>query len=445
MPPAKKIRIVKVPLSDNERLPDYPINFPPMPILYLELLENKSKIKQELVNKDYVPPKVLVDPHAKKDEFNIEEGPEESREESREEFREKSEDEESREESSSDSSNSSVNFHEKIDVNEDRESDEESNLSDRLKELLGDDSNNSPVNSPLNSPVNSHIKSSSNSSSISSNSSSESDDSLSDRSIEKHNKKRGDKYSRAHKSPLEGITSYTPYKTALPPTLKELEAKGQFQRKTEMRDMYNISMSEKEEEDKKRELLFKFEIMRKSYKEQADKIPVHTMHTPLVEMQRSYEDTIRILTLDSNVSSYRMYLIGGFMVVEYVFGNFLGFDMHGFAKHQILSMSSYEKLLIELGEKSYTPGGSKFPVELRLLFMIIVNAGFFIVGKMLMKKTGADLLGMINSSVTASQAPPVSSAPKRRMRGPNIKLDDIPDIDEKYNVAPEKNEKTNEK
>ena len=38
------------------------------------------------------------------------------------------------------------------------------------------------------------------------------------------------------------------------------------------------------------------------------------------------------------------------MVVEYVMGNFLKFDMQGFAQRQIVSMSSYDKLLIELGK-----------------------------------------------------------------------------------------------
>jgi hypothetical protein len=52
----KIIKIIKVPLPPEEKAT---LNrqqvFPRMPRLYLELLENKVKIKQDLVNKDYVP------------------------------------------------------------------------------------------------------------------------------------------------------------------------------------------------------------------------------------------------------------------------------------------------------------------------------------------------------------------------------------------------------
>jgi hypothetical protein len=86
-------------------------------------------------------------------------------------------------------------------------------------------------------------------------------------------------------------------------------------------------------------------------------------------------------------------------------------------------MNQYEKLLIELGEKSYVPTGSKWPVELRLLFMIIINAGVFIVSKMILKKTGANLLGMMNSM----NAPKAVQQPKKKMRGPNIDINNLPE------------------
>jgi hypothetical protein len=144
-------------------------------------------------------------------------------------------------------------------------------------------------------------------------------------------------------------------------------------------------------------------------------------------MQKSYGDSVRRLSLDSSVENYKTYIVYGFMGCEFVFGNFLGFDMQGFTQQQILSMNSYEKLLIELGEKSYVPTGSKWPVELRLLFMIIMNAAFFVISKMIMKKTGANILGMVNSM---NSAPTQASTPahrKRRMKGPNI---DLPDLDD---------------
>ena len=102
--------------------------------------------------------------------------------------------------------------------------------------------------------------------------------------------------------------------------------------------------------------------------------------------------------------------------------------MQGFTQQQLTSMNSYEKLLIELGEKSYVPTGSKWPVELRLLFMIIMNAAFFIISKMIMKKTGANLIGMLNN-MNSTPNPTDSNQRKRRMRGPNIDIGDIPDID----------------
>ena len=52
MPLTREIRIIKVPLPDREKSRAYTKNFPPMPRLYLELLENKSKIKQDLINNE---------------------------------------------------------------------------------------------------------------------------------------------------------------------------------------------------------------------------------------------------------------------------------------------------------------------------------------------------------------------------------------------------------
>jgi hypothetical protein len=118
--------------------------------------------------------------------------------------------------------------------------------------------------------------------------------------------------------------------------------------------------------------------------------------------------------------------MGGFMLVEFVGSSFLKLDMSGFTQQQMVSMNSYEKLLIELGEKSYVPNDKNWPVEVRLLIMILVNAGMFIVTKMIMKKTGANLMNMM-SNITPPRPTQNQPPKKRKMNGPDINIEDIPE------------------
>ena len=87
----------------------------------------------------------------------------------------------------------------------------------------------------------------------------------------------------------------------------------------------------------------------------------------------------------------------------------------------MLSLNSYDKLLIELGEKSYIPSGSKWPVEVRLFIMIIMNAAFFIVGKIISNKSGTNILSFINTI----NKPPVQKSDKVKMKGPSIDMSDL--------------------
>ena len=203
----------------------------------------------------------------------------------------------------------------------------------------------------------------------------------------------------------------------------------QRQREREMKPSPYESLRREEE---KRELLFKFDLLRKSYPN-SNITQDFSIKSDLETIKTSYEMNVRRLSLDSQVDSYKSYMIGGFMAVEYAMGHFLGFDMQGFTQQQLLQMNSYEKLLIEIGEKSYVPSGtSKFPVEVRLLFLVLMNAAIFIASKMIMAKTGANLLNMVNGMNSAnfgggSSAPSTSrpAVPKRKMKGPSFRPGDI--------------------
>ena len=398
------IRIVKVPLPENEKMSTKPQVFPKMPRLYLELLENKSKIKQDLINKDYVPDSFdsKVDsllnnekPEADDYDSDIDEKPKpvevvDDSDDDKKKY--ETDDDKKRDHSDvevSDDDEPPPVQKKKYDTDDDdesvksakRSSSSADDLSNRLKELLKDDKEDKK----------------------------QSDDSRFARK-DKYSRRRND-----NNNPPQPPPSYNQ-----PPKLSEIDS-GNFNK-----EYRNIAYEQDDNDDAKRELMFKMELLKKSYPHAV--IQEFSIHSDYSNMKKTYDSTVRRLSLDSTVENYKTYLIGGFMVTEYILGNFLGFDMQGFTQQQIISMNNYEKLLIELGEKSYVPEGSQWPVEVRLLGMIIIQAALFIISRMIMKKTGSNLLGMINN-MNINTANRQTTA-KRKMKGPSINLDEMPDINQ---------------
>lgn len=372
----QSLKVNKVPLETKGF--SYPQDFSNMPRLYLEIIENKDKIKQDLINIEHT-----VNYNSDEKYIKTEEPVIEPSNEINENINNEPEIEIPK----------TVEIENVIEVNEQtaEEHVQDDTLSLRLQELLGDGSDTSvgefspqskmvsPHTEQFNSPVKSPKM----------------------RSVP------------VVKSPI--IKSKNPTKIA--PTLREIEKSTKLNTSKNLRNLNSPDENEVSDEDAKREILFKFDLLRKSYP--VSSIPEYSIHTDLYVMQRSYKDCVRRLSLDSSVESYKTYLVYGFMGCEFIFGNFLGFDMSGFTQQQIISMHSYEKLLIEIGEKSYIPTEDNWPVEVRLLFTIIMNAAFFIVSKMMMQKTGTNLMNMVNN-MNGSKVNTQKDQPKRKMRGPNL-------------------------
>jgi hypothetical protein len=384
---ASKIEIIKIP---SERPTSRPKRFPSMSRMYLELIENKNKIKQELVNKEHEPEKIRdeVKKTPENDEDNVSDR--------------------SRSAASHVSNRSrSAASH----VSETRSVDSYSSLSS------SDKSNNRHI-----SPNESDVLSSPDSKSVSTKRSKSPSKSA---ELRKRIKQLlGDeKKDNIHKKSPKVNHSNRPE----PPPLSRLQEQGIVRTTKVIPDLDRIKNTEQEEDDLKRELLFKFELLKKSYK--GIQVPEFSVHTDYMTLQKTYETTLRKVSLDNAVDTYKTYLIGGFMLVEFVLGNWFNFDMQGFTQQQMVSMNSYERLLVELGEKSYVPTGSKWPVEIRLLSLIIINAAFFIITRMIMKKTGANLLGMMNNMPSSNNTAATQiQKPKTRMKGPDINLDDLPEV-----------------
>ena len=374
----KEYNIVKVPLK-NIKIGVHQQTFPRIPRLYLELIENKDKIKQNLVGKEWIsrniPEELYVDKFYDPNQV--------------------------RNDVTYDTSNqvNDYDVSDSSDFGSDdnmSDSDIESNRSDKIR-LSKDNSdtmsdNSSIISKRLRELLEENDK----------------DDYRSQSSI-------SDKYSRKRDDIDISNKDYDDI-----PALSQLKENGGYipGKNVVNLDQYQNDNITQSEDEQKREILFKFELLKRSYP--LAFIPEYTIHTELSILKRSYEDSVRRLSLDSSIENYKTYLIYGFMACEFLFGSYFGFDMKGFTQQQITSMSSYEKILIELGEKNYVPEGSSWPVELRLVFLILMNTAFFIVSKSIMKKTGSNIMGMMNSMNSKK-----NTTPKRKMQGPKINLDDL--------------------
>ena len=194
------------------------------------------------------------------------------------------------------------------------------------------------------------------------------------------------------------------------------------------KDLTSIPRNEEKESQTKRELLFKFKTLRKHYPDV--QIPEFSEYSDYQTMQKEYEMLVRQIRVDSNVENYKKYLIIGFGLVEFVLSKFLKFgEIEGFTQQQIFGMNQYEKLLVELGEKHQVEPSKQWGPELRLIGMIAMNAVIFVGTKMLFKAgSGADILGMISNQAPPSKPATTSKQPSSQssstMRGP-----DTSDID----------------
>lgn len=203
-------------------------------------------------------------------------------------------------------------------------------------------------------------------------------------------------------------------------------------------DPYAGLSPEEREAKEREEYIWRFRILKKQYKNPQIDIPSYNEHSDLPEMKRTYDRTIKELYLDDAVETYRTYLMGGFIVMEFVCIQWVGVDLSGFTIQQTKMMYKYDRLLIELGEKSYSRWGMNLPVEVRLIGFILLQAGIFYLGKIISNKFGNTIAELFkgvwglppdSQPVEKTSEQSREERPKKKMRGPKIRPDDIRNMD----------------
>ncbi len=262
-----------------------------------------------------------------------------------------------------------------------------------------------------------------------------------DKSSKKHKKK--DKHHKKHKEPdeLELELGEEDEELEEEELLGESADQGTSgeeeptEGKEEEFDIYAGLTPEERAAKEKEEYIWRFRILKKKWGNNASiPIPDYNEFSDLNMMKTSYERTIRELYLDDAVETYRSYLMGSWIVMEYFCTQHMDIDLVGFAEYQMKIMYKYDRMLIELGEKSYTRWGSNIPVEVRLIAMILFQAAIFYLGKIIAEKMGKNVAELFRGVTGQPPAEPTrpqerptpkEDEPKKKMKGPSINADDI--------------------
>jgi len=155
----------------------------------------------------------------------------------------------------------------------------------------------------------------------------------------------------------------------------------------------------------------KFGILRNSWPNYY--IPNVTDDMPLEQVHAQYDVYVRHIHISEGVDQYKVYLVIMWLLIELSLTK-IGLSIGGYTVSQMRSMNKYERLLIELGETNYKNSGgaagtqSNWPVEVRIIFIALVNAVTFIIIKMLANYIGDGMATTVIDGLAAylSGTPP---------------------------------------
>jgi hypothetical protein len=111
-----------------------------------------------------------------------------------------------------------------------------------------------------------------------------------------------------------------------------------------------------------------------------------------------YESYVRQIVIAMNSNQWMLYLYIALLAIEVIGIKVFKLNFSGFFKSQMRIVHRYQTLLVELGEKYYSPTGSSWSVEAKLIFLCLGNAVVFIVVRYLASFLGAGIADTIHTA-----------------------------------------------
>jgi len=165
------------------------------------------------------------------------------------------------------------------------------------------------------------------------------------------------------------------------------ERKQQQQARVSNRPNYD-KITKEQEIYLRSEFKVKFGILRSSYP-QWEVIEPHDSLT-LDQIHDLYDHYLKQIMISRETGNYKTYMVIFLMVIEVIGVKFLKLNMSGYTMSQLRIMNRYDSLFMELGEKYLIAGGSDWPVEARIIMMMLFNAVIFLVVRYLCSWMGME-------------------------------------------------------
>ena len=169
----------------------------------------------------------------------------------------------------------------------------------------------------------------------------------------------------------------------------------------------------------------KLGILREAYPDYD--IPSFDDSVPLEIKHQHYERYVQQVYLDNSVGNYKVYLLILFAIIELFCVKILGLDMGGYTLNQLTMMNKYERLLVELGEKSYSSVGSEWPVEARIIMLALFNGIVFLVVRLFASYLGPGIGDVLQNIVNAFLTKGDADQHIKKAQGVRVEPDDYAD------------------
>ena len=206
---------------------------------------------------------------------------------------------------------------------------------------------------------------------------------------------------------VQNTVSQSPYQNPQPQSQYIPTVKSPHQQSGYGEMFHSLDGLTKEQEMYLRqEFKVKFGILRANYPQWNVIDPPDTL--TVKQLNELYERYIRQIMVSKETGQYKVYMVIFLMVIEVIGVKFLKLNMSGYTMSQLKIMNRYDALFIELGEKWLVSGASNWPIEARIVMMMLFNAVIFLVVRYLCSWMGVEgladtLQGWIDSMLNGPE------------------------------------------